>query len=417
MVLTAQHLPATDTDTDHQVSDPGARPQRSEAQLQRAHALFKEMSDRLSSSHTLLQAQVASLQGQLDQARVQRDQELAEKACLASRLQNLLDLLPGGVVVLDGNGRVREANPAARELLGEPLEGQLWRDLIRERFAPRDDDYHEVSLRSGRRVSLATRSLNGEPGQIILINDQTETRQLQSQLARHERLSALGRMVASLAHQIRTPLSTAMLYASHLNDTALPAEHRQRFGERLTCRLQTIEHQVRDMLLLSKGDLPLTEKLTVAEFFDALRQQAEPMLGHAGASCRWDNRCDSQALLRCNQDTLIGAMTNLIDNAIQAGGHYPQLKVCARLIEGQLSLAVIDTGCGMDAAQRAQIGEPFFTTRSQGTGLGVSVVKSVAAAHGGAFFLRSKAGWGTCAELLLPLQAAATNYIDPEAAP
>jgi len=402
MVLTAQHLPATEAD--QQIEATGARPQRSEAQLERAHVLFKEMSDRLSSSHSLLQAQVASLQGQLDQARVQRDQELAEKACLASRLQNLLDLLPGGVVVLDGNGRVREANPAARELLGEPLEGQLWRDLIRERFAPRDDDYHEVSLRSGRRVSLATRSLNGEPGQIILINDQTETRQLQSQLARHERLSALGRMVASLAHQIRTPLSTAMLYASHLNDGTLPAEHRQRFGERLTSRLQTIEHQVRDMLLFAKGDLPLTDRLTVAELFELLRQHSEPMLGQANASCRWDNRCFGAAAVRCNSDTLVGAVTNLIDNAIQAGGAKPRLKIFARVIEGQLSLAVVDAGCGMNAAQRAQIGEPFFTTRSQGTGLGVSVVKSVAAAHGGAFYLRSKAGWGTCAELLLPLQ-------------
>tara|TARA_R110001592_G_scaffold4318_7_gene24279 strand:+ start:7746 stop:8993 length:1248 start_codon:yes stop_codon:yes gene_type:complete len=404
MVLTAQHLPHTETD--QPIVETGERPQRTEAQLERAHALFEDMSARLASSYGLMQEQVSSLQNQLEQARVQRDQELAEKACLTSRLQNLLDLLPGGVVVLDGHGRVREANPAARELLGEPLEGQLWRDLIRERFAPRDDDYHEVSLRSGRRVSLATRSLNGEPGQIILVNDQTETRQLQSQLARHERLSALGRMVASLAHQIRTPLSTAMLYASHLNDSSLPLIHRQRFGERLTSRLQTIEHQVRDMLLFAKGDLPLTERMTVAELFSALRQQAEPMLGQAGAMCRWDNRCATDAVLRCNSDTLIGAVTNLIDNGIQAGGHYPQLKVCARLIEGQLSLTVVDIGCGMNATQRAQIGEPFFTTRSQGTGLGVSVVKSVLTAHGGAFYLRSKAGWGTCAELLLPLQPA-----------
>jgi two-component system sensor histidine kinase FlrB len=413
MVLTAQHLPSTETD--QPIGTTGERPQRSEAQLERAHALFEDMSARLASSYGLLQQQVSSLQSQLEQTRVQRDQELAEKACLTSRLQNLLDLLPGGVVVLDGNGRVREANPAARELLGEPLEGQLWRDLIRERFAPRDDDYHEVSLRSGRRVSLATRSLNGEPGQIILVNDQTETRQLQSQLARHERLSALGRMVASLAHQIRTPLSTAMLYASHLNDSTLPLIHRQRFGERLTSRLQTIEHQVRDMLLFAKGDLPLTECLTVAELFSALRQQAEPMLGQAGAMCRWDNRCATDAVLRCNSDTLIGAVTNLIDNGIQAGGHYPQLKVCARLIEGQLSLTVVDIGCGMNASQRAQIGEPFFTTRSQGTGLGVSVVKSVSAAHGGAFYLRSKAGWGTCAELLLPLQPADAVHTGREA--
>ena len=113
---------------------------------------------------------------------------------------------------------MREANPAACELLGEPLVGELWRQVIARSFAPRKDDGHEISLRDGRRLSIATRSLDAEPGQLVLLNDLTETRRLQDQLARHERLSSLGRMVASLAHQIRTPLSAAMLYAGHLAD-------------------------------------------------------------------------------------------------------------------------------------------------------------------------------------------------------
>ncbi|MFX5472275.1 PAS domain-containing sensor histidine kinase, partial [Acinetobacter baumannii] len=92
------------------------------------------------------------------------------------------------------------------------LVGMLWREVIARCFAPREDDGHEISLRDGRRLSIATRSLNGEPGQLILLNDLTDPRRPQEQLARHERLSALGRMVASLAHQIRTPLSAALLY-------------------------------------------------------------------------------------------------------------------------------------------------------------------------------------------------------------
>ncbi|MFP3831013.1 PAS domain-containing protein, partial [Pseudomonas sp. SIMBA_021] len=79
---------------------------------------------------------------------------------LANRLQNLLDLLPGGVIVIDGHGLVREANPAACELLGEPLIGELWRQVIARSFAPRKDDGHEISLRDGRRLSIATRSLD-----------------------------------------------------------------------------------------------------------------------------------------------------------------------------------------------------------------------------------------------------------------
>lgn len=371
--------------------------------LEQAHALFSRMSEQLRESQGLLEQQVAQLQAELAEVSAQRSRELAEKACLAGRLQNLLDLLPGGVIVLDGRGVVREANPAARELLSEPLEGMLWRELISERFAPREDDYHEVSLRTGRRVSLATRSLRGEPGQLILLTDLTETRQLQSQLARNERLSALGRMVASLAHQIRTPLSTALLYASHLNQPDLAGVHRQRFSQRLKDRLQTIEQQVRDMLLFAKGDLPLNDRTSAQMLFAGLQQQAETLIGESGASCRWEDRTPPGVTLLCNQETLIGAMLNLIDNAIQAGAPLARLKVVQRLQEGRLSLSVVDGGRGMSPAELAKIGEPFYTTRDQGTGLGVSVVKSVAQAHGGAFLLRSRAGRGTWAELVLPV--------------
>lgn len=398
MAVTAQHQP----------QDPAATPQDTQ-NLQQAYALFGRVSEQLRESQGLLEQQVAQLQAELAEVSAQRTRELAEKACLAGRLQNLLDLLPGGVIVLDGRGVVREANPAARELLGEPLEGQLWRELIRDRFAPRDDDYHEVSLRTGRRVSLATRSLVGEPGQIILLTDLTETRQLQAQLARNERLSALGRMVASLAHQIRTPLSAALLYASHLNQADLSAAHRQRFSQRLKDRLQTMEFQVRDMLLFAKGDLPLNNQVTAQSLFAALQQQAETLIGAAGAHCRWQDRTPPGLRLLCNQETLVGALLNLIENAIQAGLPAARIKVIQRFQEGRLSISVIDGGRGMSRAELAKIGEPFYTTRDQGTGLGVSVVKSVAQAHGGAFLLRSRAGQGSWAELVLPVMPQAVS--------
>ena len=183
----------------------------------------------------------------------QRRHELEEKERLAQRLRNVLDLLPGGVIVIDGQGLVRDANPVALELLGEPLVGVNWRDVIVRSFAPRKDDGHEISLRNGRRLSIATRSLSGEPGQLVLLTDLTETRRLQDQLARHERLSSLGRMVASLAHQIRTPLSTALLYASHLEQGGLSEQQQQRFAGSLKARLHELEHQVRDMLVFARA--------------------------------------------------------------------------------------------------------------------------------------------------------------------
>lgn len=155
--------------------------QESRQGVEQAFALFNQVSSQLSQSYSLLEARVSELKGELAVVSAQRIAELSEKERLANRLQNLLDLLPGGVIVIDGQGLVREANPAACELLGEPLIGQLWRQVIARSFAPRKDDGHEVSLRDGRRLSIATRSLDAEPGQLVLLNDLTETRRLQDQ--------------------------------------------------------------------------------------------------------------------------------------------------------------------------------------------------------------------------------------------
>jgi two-component system sensor histidine kinase FlrB len=374
--------------------------QASRLGLEQAFALFNQMSSQLTNSYSMLEARVTELKGELAVVSAQRMQELAEKERLANRLQHLLDLLPGGVIVIDAQGIVREANPAACELLGLPLEGELWRQVIARCFAPREDDGHEVSLKDGRRLSIATRSLDAEPGQLVLLNDLTETRHLQDQLARHERLSSLGRMVASLAHQIRTPLSAALLYASHLTEQTLPVDTQQRFAGRLKERLHELEHQVRDMLVFARGELPLTDRVTPAQLMQSL--QAAALTHVQDLPIRW--QCDSHAgELLCNRDTLVGAILNLIENAIQASTGEVRLKVHLYSRGNNLRLCVSDSGSGIDGAVLARLGEPFFTTRTTGTGLGLTVVKAVARAHQGELRLHSRIGRGTCAQVLLPL--------------
>ncbi|HWH89142.1 MAG TPA: ATP-binding protein [Pseudomonas sp.] len=386
------------------VGQPSSVEQASRQGLEHAFQLFNQMSSQLTDSYSLLEARVSELKGELAVVSAQRMQELAEKERLANRLQNLLDLLPGGVIVIDGHGLVREANPAAIDLLGSPLEGELWRHVIARCFAPREDDGHEISLKNGRRLSISTRSLDAEPGQLVLLNDLTETRHLQDQLARHERLSSLGRMVASLAHQIRTPLSAALLYASHLTEQQLPVETQQRFAGRLKERLHELEHQVRDMLVFARGELPLTDRLTPQTLMQSL--QAAALTHVQDLPIRW--QCDSHAgELLCNRDTLVGALLNLIENAIQASAGEARLKVHCYTRGNTLRLCVSDTGSGIEPTVLARLGEPFFTTKVTGTGLGLTVVKAVARAHQGELTLRSRVGRGTCAQVSLPLFCAA----------
>ncbi|PRM91026.1 PAS domain-containing sensor histidine kinase, partial [Arcobacter cryaerophilus gv. occultus] len=127
-----------------------------------------------------------------------------------SQLYAIFTALPTGVLLLDGEGRITRANPAALALLGEPLAGQAWRQIIDRCFQPREDDGHEISLRDGRRVQLSTQPLPDQPGQLVFITDLTETRKLQDRCNHIKRVSALGNMAASLAHHILTPLSAAI---------------------------------------------------------------------------------------------------------------------------------------------------------------------------------------------------------------
>ena len=105
----------------------------------------------------------------------------------------------------------------------------------------------------------------------------------------------------------------------------------------------------------------------------------------------------------CNRDTLVGALLNLIENALQASSGSAKLKVHLSRREDSLRICVSDAGSGIDAALLARLGEPFLTTKPTGTGLGVAVVQAVVRAHRGTLSLRSKLGRGTCVSVMLPL--------------
>ncbi|HEY3698026.1 MAG TPA: ATP-binding protein [Spongiibacteraceae bacterium] len=376
------------------------------AQLASAFELFNELSAQLTDTYRAMEERVGQLNSELHQVAEQRLRELQEKERFAARLQSLLTLLPAGVIVLDQYGRVTDCNPAATDLLGFPLTGELWREVIQRCFAPRNDDGHEISLRDGRRISIATRSLDGEPGQLLLLTDLTETRALQQRLNHHQRLSDMGRMIASLAHQIRTPLSTAMLYAGHLCNEQLAAPQIKKFSHKLLDRLQHLEQQVKDMLIFVRNDVKLTDTITTIALLDALDAAIETPIATAQAHLQIINQSGA-ATIHCNKDSVVGALTNLVNNALQASGCGAGITIRCRLIaEAEnhwISIAIGDNGPGFDADVAARLAEPFFTTKSQGTGLGLAVVRAVAEAHHGYFSITSEPGCGACAELRLPL--------------
>ncbi len=379
--------------------------------LEEAFHTFNQLSGQLADSYHALESRVASLNEELAHAHDQRYNELTEKERLANRLSSLLTALPGGIVVLDQHGQVQEYNPVAADLLGEPLQAMSWKDVINRAFAPRVDDGHDVSLKDGRRVNISTCPLGSEPGQILLITDVTDVRKLQDRLTQHQRLAAMGKMAASLAHQIRTPLSSAILYSSNLKRQHISEQERQHSSEKIISRLRHLEHVVNDMLLYARGANPGGDEFSVDELLADLLVSLDSQLQVTEINFKVSNK-DAHATLLGNRPMLLSALINLVVNAIQAmqgKGCIEVRAVC--LDENMLQITVKDNGFGFSAEASAHAFEPFFTTRSEGTGLGLAVVAAIVSAHDGDIALNSEQGKGSTFILQLPIVQHTDKYI------
>lgn len=300
-------------------------------------------------------------------------------------MREVFSALPSAVVVIDEGGIIRRANHSAGELLDYPeLEGKRWLEVLATAFSPRNDDGREISTRTGRRLQVTTLPLRA--GQLIHMTDLTETRLLQDKLAHMERLSSLGRMAASLAHQIRTPLSAAILYAANLGNSNLMPSARKRFQEKLMGRLEALEAQVSDILMFARSNEQTVSELDAVSLLTATVSNVSAVVTKAQVLLETEAPSGPLPILG-NASALTGALSNLIANAVEAGATH--IKVRLSCEDDKVSLAVANNGPAIPADLRTKIFEPFFTSKSSGTGLGLAVVTAVTKVHQGTLTLGS----------------------------
>lgn len=375
-------------------------------ELEQAFNLFNEASAQLTGAYHELQGQVERLTSELEVANGELRRQFLEKEALSQRLALLLAALPAGVVVVDGAGMVREVNAAAARMLGDGLLGQEWGRVVvhhlRQTATPHE---WEMTAADGRtcRLNVSISQLDADGGRIVLLHDVTEAHQMEQALQRHQRLSAMGEMAAGLAHQLRTPLATALLYAANLTRPVLAEAERIRFSEKILARLRHLEQLIQDMLSFVKGQGGEREELSVGALLAELRQIIEPQMAQQGVVFALDDR-SAGCVLRGDRKALVGALANLLENALQACAAGGSVSLRADMAEpGWLTVTVSDTGRGFDAALADRLFEPFFTTRIEGTGLGLAIVRGVAEAHGGSVEAHSTPGEGSEFVLKLPV--------------
>ncbi|MBM3115221.1 sensor histidine kinase [Jeongeupia naejangsanensis] len=372
-------------------------------ELEAAFSLFTEASQQLANTYAELQQQVVSLTGQLEIANGHLRRELDEKAALSRRLTILMERLPGGVVELDAAGMVSMLNVAARQLLAPLTEGMDWAAFSAEHLKQGEADLWLYPQAKGvLRLRLVGTSLPEESRRILLVQDLTATWALEQSLAQHKRLAAMGEMAAGLAHQLRTPLATALLYAGHLARPQLAEADRCRFAVKAVDRLRHLEaltqgmlHFVRgnvlDMVPVSLGDCLLEAVHTIEPQFAARQMRLVLNDGSKAAHVLADSK------------ELMGLVLNLLENAMLASdaGSCVELSVCCD--SDFATMVVRDSGRGVAPEHLERLFEPFYTTRKDGTGLGLAIVHSLAERFGGDVTVRSVLGEGTEFIVRLPV--------------
>ena len=386
-------------------SDPGL-PLPSEldprtAELQRAFAVFNQVSAELTQAYDALQARVASLTAELAVANGELRRQYQEKEALSERLSSLLDALPAGVVLLNESAQVIALNPAAVKMFGAGAVGLHWGDVVLAHLEP-TLAVSEWVLDQHARVSIAESALTTTGGKILLIHDVTLATQMKAELERSQRLAAMGEMAASLAHQLRTPLAAALLYSVNLGKPDMPAETRTKFSEKAIAQLRRLERLIQDVLLFARGEVMGQDPIVLADFLQEIAQTVEPLMRETGVHFSLDASCGALAFLGARK-ALQGAVINLLENALQATSGGGKICLAANLEGGELLLAIRDSGPGIPLELQSRIFEPFFTTKGQGTGLGLAIAQGVAKAHGGRIVLFSKAGDGAEFVLILPV--------------
>jgi two-component system sensor histidine kinase FlrB len=351
------------------------------SELQAAFLAFGSVSEQLSGVFDSLRNQVAQLRAELEEAH-------ANKEHLASRLAALIKGLPGGVLVLDAGGEIQECNPAARELLGEPLLAQSFGVVLERAKASACLAGEHTELRSGKFVNISRRELQSG-GEVVLLTDVTEAHLMQVFLTRQQRLLTLGELAAGLAHQIRTPLAAALLYASQMTLPGRNVQDLGRCAERTVGSLKQLDKLVNDMLAFTHGGAA-REAVSVSALLEQVAQWLRPALRHG---IRLTIRTEAPNLMvRANAPSLVSAVLNLATNALQAATADLDLELLARrAADGRAQIVVSDNGPGVPAHIRGRIFEPFFTTRARGNGIGLAIVKSVVEAHQGSVSLAPSA--------------------------
>ena len=343
---------------------------------------------------------------------LRRDVSLAEKDKReATRWRELYstvaDFLPAGLLLVDGEGVVRAANPKARDIVGSGVEGKSIHEFFPNLMAIGQErvERREVGLKGpGDKLIPVGYTLVplAEGLKVMIFTDLTKIKRLEEEKRRTQIMATLGRMTADLAHDLRNPLGAIRGAADILREMDSPDED---YGELLEIILEEserLDNLASDFLLFASPDAGARrkEEVDLLALLEALVRKPS-YLGKVRLEF-----LHNPLVVMGNKVHLGRVFENILNNALEADDNKLGVEVRVDRKEGAAWVDVKDYGMGISQKIMGEIFNPFFTTKPQGVGLGLAICQRIVEEHGGNIYIDSEVGKGTTVLVVLPLKEA-----------
>lgn len=322
------------------------------------------------------------------------------------------------IFTLDLSGRVIDANQATEKLSGytkEELKQKKWEDIILPEYLNRHKSYYRkvkkgypqeftiaIEHRDGRKRDILVKMIpitsdNHFIGTYEIAKDITESKLAEEMIRRSEKLSAVGQLAAGVAHEIRNPLTTLRGFIQ-----LLISDKEKEYGEIMLTEIDRINQIVSEFLILSKPQVISFEQKNIIEILDNIISLLQAQANYKNIQIIKDYEIDYLAI-KCEPNQLKQVFINLLKNAIEAMPDGGEIIVRMKTLDlGLVCISIIDQGIGIAEDQIPKLGEPFHTTKEDGTGLGLMVCFRIVENHGGKMEICSQLNKGTCVEVSLP---------------
>ena len=315
---------------------------------------------------------------------------------LADSLTALVNDMPAGVVVLDRHNKVLLANPMALKLFEVPLLESDFLEVIQQTAMSIDASGQQLKLWSGRSLSIVSHVRPTMGDQIVMLNDV-------SAMADWLGLEGVGQSTALMAHQLRTPLSAAILYLGQLSAESNQAEGSVDTVGKLGVCLKQLEFFINKHLENTRWiNCPLKDQdVSLKGVLQVLEKTLAPIVEKSGGKFSLDLP-DNDMVISSHEDALLAALTAIAENAL-AIEDGTSCMVSATVSDRALEITVSDDGPGIPKENLSEIFNPFYTTRQGGSGLGLTMAYQIAQRFDGDLTASNRSSGGASFRFRLPL--------------